>query len=213
MTDAGSYGDIHDMSRAQPPYREPREVAPILYSIEGQHENTGRLDTEADEATGAWCTDPVPASRQALADVLGQLIHALREHMRLEEQGIFPLIKGRVQPDGIICPSGPLTGAERRVLRYLPTQLSAREIAAQLFCSVNTVKTHQRHVYAKLGANSRTEAVRRARALGMLVPARAPLNGHVTSTASELQRGGAARRPAADPNTMPADGPPSVRSI
>lgn len=125
--------------------------------------------------------DLASESGHALADALGQLIHALHEHMYLEEQGVFPPIKGRAQPDGIPFPSDPLTGAERRVLRYLPTHLSAREIAAQLFCSVNTVKTHQRHVYAKLGANSRTEAVMRARALGMLVSARAPLNGHVAS--------------------------------
>jgi LuxR family transcriptional regulator, maltose regulon positive regulatory protein len=62
----------------------------------------------------------------------------------------------------------PLTEAERRILRYLPTNLSAPEIAAELFCSVNTVKIHIRHVYAKLGANSRSEAVRRARAIDMI---------------------------------------------
>ena len=61
-----------------------------------------------------------------------------------------------------------LTDAERRVLCYLPTHLSTPEIAAELFCSVHTVRTHLRHVYAKLGANSRTGAVVRARALGML---------------------------------------------
>ena len=38
-------------------------------------------------------------------------------------------------------PPAPLTEAESRVLRYLPTNLSAPEIAAELFCSVNTVKT------------------------------------------------------------------------
>ena len=63
-----------------------------------------------------------------------------------------------------------LTEAETRVLRYLPTHLSAPQIAAELFCSVNTVKTHQRHLYTKLGASSRTEAVTRATALGMLAP-------------------------------------------
>jgi DNA-binding NarL/FixJ family response regulator len=47
-----------------------------------------------------------------------------------------------------------LTEAERRILRYLPTNLSVPEIAAELFCSVNTVKIHIRHMYAKLGARS-----------------------------------------------------------
>jgi LuxR family maltose regulon positive regulatory protein len=61
-----------------------------------------------------------------------------------------------------------LTHGETRVLRYLPTNLTAREIAGELYLSVNTVKTHQRHLYQKLGARSRTEAVGQARALGLL---------------------------------------------
>jgi LuxR family transcriptional regulator, maltose regulon positive regulatory protein len=56
------------------------------------------------------------------------------------------------------------------VLRYLPTNLSAPEIAAELTLSVNTVRTHVRRLYEKLGACSRTEAVERARALGLLAP-------------------------------------------
>jgi ATP/maltotriose-dependent transcriptional regulator MalT len=59
---------------------------------------------------------------------------------------------------------------EIRVLRYLQTNLSAREIADELYLSVNTVKTHQRHLYHKLGVHSRTQAVERARALGLLAP-------------------------------------------
>ena len=70
------------------------------------------------------------------------------------------------------CPPGSLTEAESRILRYLPTHLSAPEIAAELFCSVNTVKTHIRHVYAKLGTNSRSGAVERACALGMIASTR-----------------------------------------
>jgi LuxR family maltose regulon positive regulatory protein len=64
----------------------------------------------------------------------------------------------------------PLSHAEARVLRYLPTKLSAPEIAAELYLSVNTVKTHMRHLYDKLGAHRRHEAVEQARALGLLAP-------------------------------------------
>jgi len=63
-----------------------------------------------------------------------------------------------------------LTDSETRVLRYLPTHLTGHEIADELFLSVNTVGTHLRHLYAKLGAHSRHEAVARARALGLLAP-------------------------------------------
>jgi len=64
----------------------------------------------------------------------------------------------------------PLSQAEARVLRYLPTKLSAPEIAGQLYLSVNTVKTHMRHLYDKLGVHRRHEAVEQARALGLLAP-------------------------------------------
>jgi LuxR family transcriptional regulator, maltose regulon positive regulatory protein len=62
----------------------------------------------------------------------------------------------------------PLSHSEIRVLRYLPTNLTAHEIAGQLYLSVHTVKTHIRHVYSKLGAHGRREAVERARAHGLL---------------------------------------------
>ena len=64
----------------------------------------------------------------------------------------------------------PLSQAETRVLRYLPTKLSAPEIAGQLYLSVNTVKTHMRHLYDKLGVHRRHEAVEQARAFGLLAP-------------------------------------------
>jgi LuxR family transcriptional regulator, maltose regulon positive regulatory protein len=65
-------------------------------------------------------------------------------------------------------PAEPLTQSETRVLRYLPTHMGAPEIAAELFLSANTVKTHLRHLYRKLGVHSRREAVQRARAFGLL---------------------------------------------
>ena len=61
-----------------------------------------------------------------------------------------------------------LTERERAVLQYLPTLCSAAEIAADLFVSVNTVKTHQRSIYRKLGVSGRRDAVERARAIGLV---------------------------------------------
>ncbi len=63
-----------------------------------------------------------------------------------------------------------LTESEIRVLRFLPSNLSAPEIAAEIFLSTSTVKTHMRHIYEKLGVHRRTEAVDRARDLGLLGP-------------------------------------------
>jgi LuxR family maltose regulon positive regulatory protein len=67
-----------------------------------------------------------------------------------------------------LWPGESLTESEIRVLRYLPTHMGATQIAAELYVSANTVKTHLRHLYAKLGAHSRQEAVQRARASGLL---------------------------------------------
>jgi len=62
----------------------------------------------------------------------------------------------------------PLTSRERAVLEYLPTMMTNTEIARQLLVSVNTVKTHLKAVYRKLGVARRREAVLRAKQLEIL---------------------------------------------
>ena len=64
----------------------------------------------------------------------------------------------------------PLTDREMSVLQYLPSMMTYPEIAAELFVSVNTVKSHLRHLYAKLEVVNRRQAVTRARELGLLEP-------------------------------------------
>jgi LuxR family maltose regulon positive regulatory protein len=61
-----------------------------------------------------------------------------------------------------------LSPSELRVLRYLPTNLTRPEIARELYVSINTVNTHIRNVYSKLGARDRSSAVQYARALRLL---------------------------------------------
>ena len=65
-----------------------------------------------------------------------------------------------------------LSPGELKVLRYLPTNLSRPEIAAELSVSVNTVSTHIRNIYAKLQVSDRSAAVQRARELRLLAAAR-----------------------------------------
>jgi LuxR family maltose regulon positive regulatory protein len=61
-----------------------------------------------------------------------------------------------------------LTAAELRILGFLPTHLSFREIAGRLYVSANTVKTQAHSVYRKLDASSRSEAVAHAAKLGLI---------------------------------------------
>jgi len=64
----------------------------------------------------------------------------------------------------------PLSERELTVLRYLPTMMSNADIAAEMFVSVNTVKTHLKHVYRKLDVTDRRDCVRRGRELRLLSP-------------------------------------------
>jgi LuxR family maltose regulon positive regulatory protein len=83
---------------------------------------------------------------------------------------ILDVLTGEKRSSGSDVPQlmEPLSEPELRVLRYLPSNLTMPELAGELFLSVNTVKTHMRRIYAKLGAHNRSEAVRRARALGLV---------------------------------------------
>jgi ATP/maltotriose-dependent transcriptional regulator MalT len=73
-----------------------------------------------------------------------------------------------IAPEQEDSPVEPLTVREEAVLRLLPEALSAREIAQELYVSVNTVKSQIRAIYRKLGVSSRQAAITRGRDLGML---------------------------------------------
>jgi LuxR family maltose regulon positive regulatory protein len=61
-----------------------------------------------------------------------------------------------------------LSDREREVLRFASSMLSTEEIAGSMYVSINTVKTHLKSIFRKLGATRRGEAVRRAKELGMI---------------------------------------------
>jgi LuxR family transcriptional regulator, maltose regulon positive regulatory protein len=93
---------------------------------------------------------------------------------RYPDAGVLPDLLTEVErmTDASTVPVGlaatPLTPAEMRVLRYLPTHLSFEAIAEELIVSRNTVKTQAIAAYRKLGVSSRAEAVAQARELGLL---------------------------------------------
>jgi LuxR family maltose regulon positive regulatory protein len=112
---------------------------------------------------------------------LGDPAHA-RECLRAAERGLvrlgdapvlrrhFDAAKAAAIGQAHVSSGPALTDAEIRVVQFLPTHLSFREIAARLYVSRNTVKTQVMSSYRKLGASSRTEAVERARQLALLDP-------------------------------------------
>jgi LuxR family maltose regulon positive regulatory protein len=86
---------------------------------------------------------------------------------------ILSVLAGRQLAPQTARPQPPLealSDSEVRVLRYLPTSLTGPEIASELYVSVNTVRTHMRHLYDKLGTHTRADTVASARALGLLAP-------------------------------------------
>ena len=82
-----------------------------------------------------------------------------------------PRLGPRLTGRGASRATGPveaLTERELEVLRMLPSRLTLREIADELFISINTLKFHLKVIYRKLGCNSRAEAAETARALTSL---------------------------------------------
>jgi LuxR family transcriptional regulator, maltose regulon positive regulatory protein len=141
------------------------------------------LEAIADDAPGELDAPTLALERSlGLAELDRVLFPALirvalglferRAGHRPDEAGLIAEIAGLLgETEKPALPSGPgesLTKGETRVLRYLPTHMGAPEIAAELYLSPNTVKTHLQHLYRKLGAHSRQEAVQRAQAIGLL---------------------------------------------
>ena len=109
----------------------------------------------------------------------GDLLEALPRHQTAHAAllaDILDVLHGASPPAGDQHPSPlqeDLSPSELRVLRYLPTNLSRLEIARDLSVSPNTVSTHIRSIYAKLGVRDRSAAVQRARELSLLAAGRA----------------------------------------
>ncbi|HLM63557.1 MAG TPA: LuxR C-terminal-related transcriptional regulator [Acidimicrobiales bacterium] len=117
---------------------------------------------------------PVGFHRTFIAEgpTLWKLLESLPAHGRIAEY-IADLLdaSNRVVPspapanqDGLV---DPLSDREVTVLRYLASRLTCTEISQELYLSVNTVRSHVKAVYRKLGVNSRRDAVGRGRGLGL----------------------------------------------
>jgi LuxR family maltose regulon positive regulatory protein len=140
---------------------------------------------------GAALTAGVPAGYcrlfldegQPMAELLRRVAHAAANDVRKHAEHLLAAAQRPSAP----APAGPaseegLSERELEVLRLLATELSGPEIARQLFVSVNTLRTHTKHIFTKLEVNTRRAAVRRAVDLGLLRASPRPNHhpGHIT---------------------------------
>jgi LuxR family maltose regulon positive regulatory protein len=138
------------------------------------HHANGDADAAAADLATAL-TDGVPAGYcrlfldegQPMTRLLGQAARTAAHDVRAHAEHLLAVARRPPAPAGPAATEG-LSERERAVLRLLATELSGPEIARRLFVSVNTLRTHTRHIFAKLDVNTRRAAVRRAADLGLL---------------------------------------------
>jgi DNA-binding CsgD family transcriptional regulator len=107
-----------------------------------------------------------------------------------------PMLRPLVTPAKASHPSlaEPLTPREIEVLELAAGGLAPAELAAELYVSVNTVKSHLAHAYAKLDAHNRAEAIARAVKLGLLRPQVVAISRGITPAGDDLEQGSADHR-------------------
>jgi LuxR family maltose regulon positive regulatory protein len=112
-----------------------------------------------------------PFAMTAATDLLDVLPRHQTAHGALLAD-VVDLLQGGQPPASVdqeqLAQPEDLSPTELRVLRYLPTNLTRPEIASELYVSVNTINTHIRSIYSKLGTRDRSSAVKRARELRLL---------------------------------------------
>ena len=155
------------------PYRGAVVEARILAAVaaDQMHKDTAAMAaiTEAvDLAHSAGIARPFLAAGPRSAALLARHRHVVTRHLEFT-RGLLPANTDDPHTGGTTtAPIEALTERELAILTYLPTMLKAGEIAADLFVTVNTVKTHLRSIYRKLGVATRRDAVGRARDLKLL---------------------------------------------
>jgi LuxR family maltose regulon positive regulatory protein len=139
-------------------------------------------DGDAEAATAdlaAALTAGVPAGYrrlfldegQPMLELLGRVARAAGRDVRTYAERLLAAAQRQAAPTPAPAPRASddeFSEREREVLRLLATELSGPEIAGHLFVSVNTLRTHTKHIFSKLDVNTRRAAIRRAAELGLL---------------------------------------------
>lgn len=148
------------------------------------HHAVGEAESAAADLAAAL-VDGVPAGYcrifldegLPMTRLLARLAGIAEEDVRTHAEHLLAVARGANRPSAPRAPAPAasvgvigeeLSERELEVLRLLDTELSGPEIARQMFVSVNTLRTHTKHIFTKLGVNTRRAAVRRAADLGLL---------------------------------------------
>ncbi len=142
------------------------------------HRASGDLESAVADLAGSLVLGIPPGFRRVFLDEGAPMTELLRvvagrTDVTGSEQAAI-LLEAPAAPgpastlDVVAMPAEPLSERELDVLRLLATDLTGPEIARTLFVSVNTLRTHTKHIFTKLGVNTRRSAVRRATDLGLL---------------------------------------------
>ena len=108
----------------------------------------------------------IAAANKIMPDYTGKLLAEFHESLIGEQQSIEPFPSSSVLQSSSLI--DPLSQRELEILRLIAQGLTNREIGERLFLALDTIKGHNRKIFAKLQVHRRTEAVARARELGLL---------------------------------------------
>ena len=142
--------------------------------LERALEPVGIDSMRAQRAFALLLLAPVRRGRGDLAGARVVVEQARELIEQFPDPGILPALLEQTEqvlapaPRRPVEPAAPLTERELVVLRLLPTRLSTREISRELSVSVTTIRSQVQAIYRKLQAFTRSEAVARARELGLL---------------------------------------------
>ena len=131
--------------------RIQRETAEILYAVATRGENDTVIQRLKLAEDAIQALTSAAGARQGHLDRLERLQRRPKDRRQANSQG------------------ESLTAREETVLRFLGGTLSLREIGQALYVSQNTIKSHTRAIYQKLGVSNRHNAIRRSRELGILL--------------------------------------------
>ncbi len=144
---------------------ETHTLAAVACSLSAHDAEARRhLGAALDLVAGSGVRAPLLDQGSAIADLLAN------ESVAVEHRGLALELLDHLRraPGGMATPVDGLTDRETAVLQYLPTLMSNAEIAQGLHLSINTVKSHLKAVYRKLGVDGRREAVLRGRELELI---------------------------------------------